>query len=135
MNQYFGKQTSFAELREFLKDKNIQRIRRYHLDDLRNHAVFHFRVIEKLGAKIAADTSSPYVFAVIGDGTQKQVYYPSADVHALEILIGVETVDPEFWDKLTQLMKEITNFAIRFLNAADEFIVQNLMALGFYGNK
>ncbi|HLK06756.1 MAG TPA: hypothetical protein VKV30_02385 [Candidatus Angelobacter sp.] len=116
-----------------LKDKNITRIRQYHLDDLRNHAMFHFKLIDKLGAKIAADDGDQYVFAVVGESeTRKQMYYPSADIHALEILVGVDSADAKFMDTLTQAMKETTAFAVRFLNAADEFIPESLSLLGFY---
>jgi hypothetical protein len=132
MNQYFGRKTSFAGLHAMLKDKNIVRIRQYHLDDLRNQAVFHFRFIDELGAKIAADNGDHYVFAEVGESeTRKQVYYPSADIHALEILVGVDSADAQFMDKLKQVMKETTDFAVRFLNVADEFIAANLHALGF----
>ncbi len=133
MNQYFGRKTSFAGLHAMLKDKNIVRIRQYHLDDLRNQAVFHLRFIDELGTKIAADNGDHYVFAVVGESeTRKQVYYPSTDIHALEILVGVDSADAEFMGKLTGVMKETTAFAVRFLNVADEFIAENLSALGFY---
>lgn len=133
MNPYWGRKTSFAGLHGMLKDKNIVRIRQYHLDDLRNQAVFHFRFVDELGAKIAADKGNHYVFAVVGENeTRKQVYYPSADIHALEILVGGDSTDAKFIDKLKQIMKETTAFAVRFLNVADEFIDENLSTLGFY---
>jgi hypothetical protein len=131
MNQTFKDDETFQKgLRLFLRDKTAQSIERAHLDPARNGAVFHF-LPKRFGETIKSASADTCIFVAARGETNKDVYYPFADVVAGEILVGYASDTEEFYEQLRDAMINTRELVIRFADGAEHLISYHLKQWGF----
>lgn len=131
MNQTFIDDDIFQKgLRLFLRDKTAQTVERTHLDAARNAAVFHF-LPDRFGETIKGATANTCIFVAARGETNKDVYYPFADVIAAEILVGYASDSEEFYAQLRDAMINTRELVIRFADDAEHLISYHLQRWGF----
>lgn len=124
-------QTYQQGLHELLKDPVATKLRDYHMNPVRNRAVFHFDSQEF--GNVLKDTSVEGVCEFLaGSGrSSEQSRYPFADVLATQILMGKVGNNEEFYNELGCVMKDMRGLATRFIGAAHKLIVTSLGEWGF----
>jgi len=129
MSKHYRHYSGFENLRGILRDPIATELRESSLASLRNRLAFHFDESE-IGAQMAK-TDMPPRF-VSGEGEANiDVYYHLADLCAVGAFAGFSLDEPDALGKLGRRIAGATDLAIRFINAAEEFIVEVLSAEGW----
>lgn len=123
----------FAALHSILKDPVATELRNYSLAPVRNRLTFHFDE-DEMGAQLAKPDMKPTAFSY-GDGEANvDAFYGLADICAMRSFSAF----PFSKEGLNELMKRAetaTQLSVRFMDAAEEFIVAVLRADGWQGRE
>ena len=132
MNRQFGSNEVFNRgLHTLLGDPTALRLRKYHMNPVRNRAVFHFDSVEF--GKIMQNTAVEDVceFLTGRGNSSEQSRYPFADVLATQILMGRVGNDEEFYEGLGSVMSDTRDLATSFVGFAHKLILTSLQKWGF----
>ena len=127
--KYFRDNSAFSGLREILKDPIATELRNSAIAPVRNWSTFHFDE-GQIGAQLVKATT-PHRF-VLGQGeTNADVHYELADLCTLAIFAESSLDDPNLVKALEKRIGDVTAIAIRFMDAAENFINEVLKQDGW----
>ena len=129
LGKYYRDYSGFEKLHAILKDPIARDLRESSLASIRNHLAFHFDESE-IGAQMAKTDMPPRFVSGEGD-TNIDVYYHLADLCAVGAFAGFSLDETNAIDHLGERIAGATDLAIRFTNAAEEFIVEVLSTEGW----
>jgi hypothetical protein len=128
MHRHFKGDPHFQRLAGVLNRKEARALVNKNLFPVRNKLVFHFDAQEV--QKQLADLQLPDPILVTAMGKMKvQTYYELADLAAVRTLFGPVIPGPE--DKFTPILRSLSEVAVEFLVAAEEFMVAALNERGW----
>ncbi|SRR6266700_318258 len=125
----FHQRPEFLPLQQMLKDKTATALKDSNLNPLRNKLVFHFDEVE-VKSQLAKNAFTP-VFAIGEGDTNADVYLEIADACTLGTFSGLRLSEPNAKEQFSELAKRVTDLAIRFMDAADDFINKMLLSDGW----
>ncbi len=129
MRKHFYQTPEFEPLQKILKDPKATEFRQSNLNPLRNQLVFHF-FEKEVGAQLSKSDLNPRF--VVGQGdTNTDVYYELADACALGAFAGLELNQPGAVEQFATQAQIATDLAVRFVDAAEDFVAKILIADGW----
>ena len=128
MCKYFRPVPEFAPLQEILKDPTATEFRKSNLNPLRNQLTFHFFEAE-VGEQLKNDVNTRFVS---GHGKKSvDVYYELADACTLGAFSRLQLNQPGALEQFGKQANTVTDLAVQFMDAAENFIAAVLMADGW----
>jgi hypothetical protein len=113
-----------------LKDKTATALKDSNLNPVRNQLTFHFSE-DEVRSQLSKQNGLNPVFA-IGDGDiNADVYFDLADACTLGTFSGLQLGQPGAEEQFGELAKRVTDLAVRFMGAADNFINETLLSDGW----
>jgi NADH pyrophosphatase NudC (nudix superfamily) len=129
LGKYHRNIPEFGTLQNLIKDRTATELRNSNLATLRNRLTFHFDESE-IGAQLIKMDFEPRFAS--GDGTQnRNVYNELADLCTLGAFAGFRLDEPEALEKFGKLIRDVADLSIRFMDAAEDFIVAVLKTEGW----
>jgi hypothetical protein len=129
MRKHFHHLCEFDTLQTILKDPEATKFRKSNLNPLRNRLTFHFSEGE-VGAQLAKSDMTPRFVSGQGE-TNGDVYYELADACALGAFSGLQLNQPNSLEQFEKQTQTVTDLAVRFVDAAETFIANVLIADGW----
>jgi hypothetical protein len=129
MRKHFHQTPEFDQLHKILKDPAATKFKQTNLNPLRNQLTFHF-FEDAVGAQLVKSDLAPRF--VIGQGdTNADVYYELADACALGAFSGCQLNQPGAVEQFATQAQIATDLAVRFVDAAEDFLAKTLIADGW----
>jgi hypothetical protein len=133
--QYFGKHhrnlRAYKDMMAVINTHAAVNLRDSNLGEIRNKLVFHFGS-DEIGIQLAKLNLDEPIF-VIGKGdANKHVYMELADLCVSNAFAGFAASEkPEDTQRMKDLIKQVTDLALLFMERADDFIVTVLYSSGW----
>jgi len=129
LRKHYHEVPEFEGLHQLLRDRAATELRNSSLATLRNRLTFHFDESE-IGERLGSTDHAPHFAS--GDGNNNlNVYNELADACTLGAFLGSRLDEPDALAKLRARIQEATDLAVRFMDAAEDFIVAVLIAEGW----
>ena len=120
----------FLPLHQILRDKTATALKDSNLNPLRNQLTFHF-LENEVKSQLSKQNGLTPVFAIGGGDTNADVYFELADACTLGTFSGLQLGQPGAEEQFGELAQRVTDLAVRFMDAADNFINKTLLSDGW----
>jgi hypothetical protein len=131
LGEFFGKDEAFADIRDVLRSPVVQMLRNGPLKRLRHQAVYHHdehAIANVLGTIMDGDK---YVFASGTTLSKADVYYELADITVFHHALPGDSDARSFPERLQAFFLDAADLTIKFGNAADRLIANQLKEGGW----
>jgi hypothetical protein len=128
MHKHFKGDQHFQKLAAVLNGKQARELISKNLFPVRNKLVFHFDAEEVRKQLADLQLQDPILLTAMGR-MKVQTYHELADLAAVRTLFGPVIPGPE--DKFTPILRSLSEVAVDFLVAAEEFMVAALTKRGW----